>query len=236
MKTAWEEFFARLAGLGLDALVLGPGYDARAPAELRLSSLASFARSGLLLLSGGAAFFEAFLRERRNEPDPLDNFTRRSVEALVEPLRRAGARVDVRYPFWNEKSPLPFQAIARAAGLAPSPLGLDLHPDFGPWMAYRALLLVDAILEEDPIVGFEPCASCEAPCIPACPVSAVERRGWDAARCFDHRLAGGCADGCESRLSCPVGAGHRYPLPVLRYFQASGLACAGILENSEPDA
>jgi len=233
MRAAFEDFFARLGEVGLDALVLGAAYDARAPAELRLSSLAPFARSGLLLLSGGAAFFEAFLRERRDEPDPLDSFTRRTVEALVAPLSRTGIQLAVRYPFWNEASPLPFQRIGQAAGLHPSPLGLDLHPRYGPWMAYRALVLVDAALEEQPVVGFAPCADCEAPCISACPVSAVGRKGWDAARCFEHRLAGGCADGCHSRLACPVGASHRYPLPVLRHFQASGLDCAAGLESSK---
>jgi hypothetical protein len=222
----WDEFFGRLGEVGLDALVLGPRYDERAPAELRLSALVSFARSGLLLISGGAAFFEDFLRKRRDEPDPLDAHTRRTVEALVQPLARSGVRVAIRYPFWNEASPLPFQHIGRAAGLYPSILGLDLHPRHGPWMAYRALVLLDRPLEEKPFRDFEPCVGCEAPCIAVCPVSAVSRQGWDANRCFDHRLKGGCADGCHSRLACPVGASQRYPLPVLRYFQGSALACA----------
>lgn len=231
MEGVYDEFRRRLDEVGLDALVLGPRYDERAPADLRLSALAPFARSGLLLISGGAAFFEDFLRKRRDEPDPLDAHTRRTVEALVEPLLRSGVRVALRYPFWNEASPLPFQTIGRAAGLFPSLLGLDLHPRHGPWMAYRALVLLDRPLEEEPFRAFEPCVDCEAPCIAACPASAVSRQGWDANRCFDHRRTGECADGCHSRLACPVGASQRYPLPVLRYFQGSALSCTTKSKN-----
>src|SRR5690606_40292919 len=69
----------------------------------------------------------------------------------IEPLSDAGWRVAIRFPFWNEPNPLPFQAIARAAGLAPSLLGLDLHPRYGPWIAYRALVLTDREIPETPI-------------------------------------------------------------------------------------
>ncbi len=222
-----DAVLAALEREGLEALVLGPTYDARAPKPLRLSALAPFARSGLLLLSGGARFVEGFLQANEPGPDPLDGYTRRLVGTSIEPLSDAGWRVAIRFPFWNEPNPLPFQAIARAAGLAPSLLGLDLHPRYGPWIAYRALVLTDRDIPETPIDGFAPCATCSAPCIEACPVGAVGRAGWDAARCFDHRRAGGCAEGCHARLACPVGSAHRYPPHVLRFFQASGLACAG---------
>lgn len=228
-----ERLLGDLGRAGLEGLPLGPRYDEGVEAPLRLESLASFARAGLLVVSGGSAFFENFLREQREEPDPLDAYTRRVVEALVAPLRRAGRRVEVRYPFWSEEAPLPFQRIARAAGLAPSLLGLDLHPRFGPWAAYRALLLLDFALEEPAVPRFEPCLGCPAPCIEACPVDAVSRAGWDVERCFDHRLGeGGCGDGCHSRLACPVGAEHRYAPPVMRYFQASALACSPRSKNS----
>lgn len=227
-----QTFFEELHRAGLEGVVLGRHYDSRVEAELRLASLAPFARSGLLLVSGGSTFFEHFLRQKREEPDPLDAYTRRLVASLVEPLRREGIRVAVRHPFWNEADPLPFQRIARAAGLAPSLLGLDLHPRFGPWVAYRALLLLDLSLEESEVSNFEPCLGCAAPCIEVCPVGAVSRAGWDAKRCFDHRVdEGGCAEGCHSRLACPVGAEHRYAPPILRYFQASALACSPKSKN-----
>lgn len=227
-----QALFARLEEAGLDALVLGSSYDDRAPPALRLAALAPTARSGLLLVSGGSTFVENFLQSEEPGPDPLDAYTRRLVEDLFAPLARAGISLEIRYPFWNEEAPLPFQAIGRAAGLAPSLLGLDLHPRFGPWVAYRALVLLDRPLEETPISPFDPCASCPAPCIEACPVDAVSREGWDAHRCFDFRRdEGGCAEGCHARLACPVGADRRYTAPVLRYFQASGLTCFSNSKN-----
>lgn len=227
-----EEFLSALEGNGLEARVLGRSYDDRAPPSLRLASLAPFARSGLLLISGGSAFFENFLRNKRDEPDPLDAYTRRLVDSLLEPLRGAGVRLRVHYPFWNESEPLPFQKIARAAGLGPSLLGLDLHPRFGPWAAYRALLLLDLALEDGEVSDFEPCIGCPAPCIEVCPVGAVSNEGWNAERCMDHRLVdGGCSEGCHSRLACPVGAEYRYSPSLLRYFQAIVLSCSPRSKN-----
>lgn len=236
MNEAIEEVFSALERAGLEAVVLGRTYEDRAPPHLRLASLAPFARSGLLLVSGGSTFVEAFLESEEPGPDPLDTYTRRLVTSIFAPLSRAGGQVQIRFPFWNEEDPLPFQAIARAAGLAPSILGLDLHPRYGPWIAYRALVLLDRPLPETPLPAFDPCTSCPAPCIEACPVDAVGRGGWDAARCFEFRNEGGCAEGCHARLACPVGAGFRYPDPVLRHFQASGLACSSKSKNQKGPA
>lgn len=224
-------FRAAAADLGLQVqLGLGPAYDLRAGEGLRLRDLAPWARGGLLLLSGGGAFFDRF---RADGPpagdDPLDRWTRARVEELLAPLRAAGVRAAAHHPFWNEPDPLPFQRIGAAAGLPTAvPLGLHLHPVYGTWLAYRALILLDVPVEEAPPLPADPCAGCDAPCLAACPAGAVTAGGWNALACVDHRVAGAdpCADGCHARLACPRGARHRYPLPTRRFHQAASHATA----------
>ncbi|WP_373046483.1 hypothetical protein [Vulgatibacter sp.] len=227
---------AEAAGLGLQIqLGLGPRYDERAGAGLRLRDLAPFARGGLLLLSGGPAFFDRFAAAGPHAgADPLDDWTRALVERLLVPLRTAGIEAQARHPFVGEAAPLPFQRIGAAAGLgAPARIGLTLHPVHGSWIAYRALLLLSCPVEEHPLPAFTPCESCAAPCIPACPAGAVATGGWDAAGCSNHRVDHGdpCASGCHARLACPVGADARYGDEALRFHQAASFATASAWRN-----
>jgi hypothetical protein len=110
----------------------------------------------------------------------------------------------------------PFQQWAqRAEPVFPSPLGLLIHPVFGLWHAYRALLVFGN--EYSPSTrasGASPCATClEKPCLNSCPVKAFDTQGYNVQRCRDHLLADGLecrASGCLARLSCPIGAPYRY--------------------------
>ena len=52
------------------------------------------------------------------------------------------------------------------------------------------------------------CTPCEKPCLTVCPVSALNKDGYDVARCKDYlNTLGGqhCTDGCLVRRSCPTG-------------------------------
>src|SRR6185295_6011683 len=119
--------------------------------ELRLASLMPGARAALVVGSGGGAFFEGFTRARDASdarPNPLDRYTRAVVEeaarAALDP--RGVAHVEL-YPFLSAPVVVPFQRLGRAAGLGgPSPLGLQIHPVYGAWWAYRGLVVVDADL------------------------------------------------------------------------------------------
>jgi hypothetical protein len=106
---------------------------------------------------------------------------------------------------------IPFQRIGRAAGLGgPGPLGLQIHPRFGPWWAYRALIVLDRPLPPAPPPG-DGCAGCDAPCVAACPAGAVGRGGFDVAACHGRRLvAAPCRLSCDARIACVRGPEHRY--------------------------
>lgn len=139
-------------------------------------------------------------------PDPLDRWSERCLGELA---RHLGAQALFPFggpPYW------PFQRWAqRAEPLAPSPLGLLIHPDYGLWHSYRgALAFAEAIDWPPAAQAPSPCASCaDQPCLTACPVSAFGPAGYDVAACAGWlRSPAGqtCMDqGCQARLACPVG-------------------------------
>ncbi len=226
------------AGMGLLGVLAATRYDALVPAAWRTPALRPGARSALVVASGGRALFDAFSaaseaalarpkaaqraegeRSRRSN-DPLDAYSRRVVEAAAGRLgggaralfafeRRGGVYAD-------------FVALGQAAGLgAPSRLGLLLHPEFGPWMSIRAVLLTEReVAETGPASGFDPCSGCPAPCVRACRGAAVPaaargfdsaRLGFDVAACRATRASDpGCRLRCDARRACVIGPDHAY--------------------------
>ncbi len=165
----------------------------------------------LLIGNAGPGMWRAFAATEPVGRNPLDRWTRQVVEPIA---RRAGGTAC--YP--ADGPPYhPFQRWAqRAEPVAPSPLGILIHPTYGLWHAYRAALMFTERLDlpdrpDTPI----PCASClERPCLSACPVGAFTADGYDVRRCVDYVKSTGEADcagsGCRARHACPVGVSYRY--------------------------
>jgi hypothetical protein len=195
----------------------------KAAIPLSLMELLAGARTGLVIADGGGAFFSRFAgRADRAVADPLDAYTRAAIPAALGRVIAPTAFV-VYFPF--ARAPLlPMQRLGRAAGLPPAgPLGLQIHPQFGPWWAYRAFaVLTEAIPDEPPLASV--CEGCPAPCVPACPGLAVERHGFGLERCLAHRLIDpACHHACGARRACPVGAAQAYPAEQLSYHMAASL-------------
>ena len=173
------------------------------------------AASLLLVGTVGAAAWPGFAaapEARDGRPHPLDRWTRRVLGGLAAefgatPLFPFGAP-----PF------LPFQRWAmRAEPVAPSPLGILIHPDHGLWHAYRGALAFAVRLDLPPRSRRpHPCDRCpDRPCLAACPVGAFVAGGYDVAACLGHISGAAGADcmelGCRARRACPVGREHAYP-------------------------
>ena len=218
-------------GLNLVGVAAVDAYDALVPARYRLHDTHDAVRSVMVIGNGGGAFWEACRAYLGRHPEleahahPLDAFTRDVVETHVATaLARGGIRGVLRFPFDRDEPPLSFVHLAEAAGLGRrSLLGLLVHPEFGPWMALRAALLLERPAQAArPAAGFDPCATCaERPCIAACPAAAIAASGWDVERCVTHRLAaeGNCDDACHARVACVYGVAHRYPPEATAYHQ-----------------
>jgi epoxyqueuosine reductase QueG len=186
-----------------------PGPDDRAPEGTRFM---------ILIGNAGPDMFRRFARERNPEFDSIDKWTRDAVTALAGDLSARAV-----FPF--DAPALPFLTWARRGGAGHvSPLGLNIHPTFGLWHAYRAALLFPVAFDlPTPSAGRSPCETCASrPCLSACPVSAFSTAGYDMALCAAHletEDGGRCMDGgCLARHACPVGQGFAYAPAQARFF------------------
>jgi epoxyqueuosine reductase len=228
-------------GLNLVAAIPAERYDSAVAPAYRTGSFVSAElpatpRSIVLIGNGGGDFWRAFSdfadrnsgwRERAN---PLDDFTREIIEReVVAAARDAGARCVAIYPFVNGGPLLNFIELAKVTGLGgPSIIGVVLHPTYGPWMAFRAALIIDVEVElPGAATGFDPCPTCvPRSCIAACPATAVSfPAGWDIPKCLTHRIEveADCAARCHARVACVVGPEHRYPDDELAYHHGRAL-------------
>jgi hypothetical protein len=156
-------------------------------------------------------------------PDPLDRWTRQTIDPIARALHGHALYPFAGPPYW------PFQQWAeRAEGVRSSPIGIQIHPVYGLWHAYRAAILlrepVDLPRAEHP----HPCDTCvDRPCLSHCPVNAFSKQGYDVAGCVDHVVAtqqstAACSNvGCLARLACPVGAAWRYRPDHARFHMAA---------------
>jgi hypothetical protein len=227
-------------GLNLFAAIPLARYDAAVQPEARASLIEPGARSIAVLGNGGGDFWAAFKRHAARNPgwwegeNPLDDFTRDLVEREVAaPLREAALRYTIVHPFMHPSArggrTLNFVELGKAAGIAgPSILGVVVHPVFGPWIAFRAALLLDFEIDAPGDArGFDPCPGCILrSCLSACPVGAVSfPAGWDVPKCLTHRVEvePDCAGRCHARAGCVLGPEHRYPDDELAYHQMRAL-------------
>ena len=169
------------------------------------------ARFVVLIGNAGPDMFRRFARERDPAKDTMDGWTRGAVSQLAADLDARAV-----YPF-DMDPPWPFLTWARRGGAGHvSPLGLNIHPTYGLWHAYRAALLFPVEFDlPTPRMGQHPCEACaEKPCLSACPVSAFDGTRYDVMGCAGHiatQAGTTCMKGgCLARHACPVGQGFAY--------------------------
>ena len=226
---------AQRFGLNLTAAIPAERYEVAAAPAYRAGAICPGCRSIVVIGNGGGDFWRAFKTHVAENPgwldreNPLDDFTREVVEKeIVKPIQSAGARCIAVYPFGSGPM-LNFMQLAMIAGLAgPSIIGVVVHPVFGPWIAFRAALLLDREIDRPGgAIGFDPCPTCSTrSCISACPAAAVSfPSGWDIPKCMAHRVEAhpDCADRCDARMACVLGPDERYPDDELAYHQMRAL-------------
>ena len=101
-------------------------------------SLEEFPRL-ILLANGGPRFWESFSADRPQVEHPMDHFSIQLTERFFKTYLPFVSTIQL-YP---QAYQLPIQQISRFAGWSfPSPLGMDIHSEFGLWYAYRSIYLV----------------------------------------------------------------------------------------------
>jgi hypothetical protein len=209
-------------------LVLRGGFRPAPEDEVPAFSRGRACASLLMLGNVGSSIWPAFSTSPEKgdgQPHALDRWTRRVIDAIAGQL---GAQAF--YPFGGPPW-LPFQRWARRAeSLAPSPLGILIHPEFGLWHAYRGALGFAETVELPALAPrSHPCDSCaERPCLSSCPVRAFTAGGYDVKACRQHvmSMAGASCreEGCRARLACPVGRAFVYPPAQMGFHMAAFLS------------
>jgi methylmalonic aciduria homocystinuria type C protein len=221
----------RLAGVGFDLVAAGRVADYHrqlAPtAEFRLAPFPGVCapEERLVVLIGHsravwAPFLAALAREpwRREVANPLDAWTADVLTAALAVAVPPGVRTDT-YAYW-EPPPrrVAMQVLAAALGLAArGPAGLSAHPIHGPWIAFRAAVVIDT---PGPLPTGTPapsnadvCARCaRTPCAPALAAALAATATHDAPG-----VAASWQRWVAVRDACPIGRDRRYSEAQLRY-------------------
>jgi hypothetical protein len=172
MRAPWhtrdvQDALAQVAAAGFD---LAHDFDTRGIRELP--------EGHGVLIGNSRALWPLFEAARRDEDDPLEHYTERTIDAAF-----TGAQIFYAHRRYGG-SFLPFQKIAVATGFgALAPSRLVVHPRFGPWFALRAIVVVDGTGPVRAPIP-QPC-TCEASCavaLDAALADPFEWRAWLAVR------------------------------------------------------
>lgn len=174
-------------------------------------------------------FFSQSSEYSDGQKDPMNRWTKRIVSETMRDVV-----CEIRHPF--DEPYWPFQRIAcEAMNIQPSPLGILIHPDYGLWHAFRAIIIVNQnsslALDIENMIhqvqkSFHPCDTCiQKPCLTSCPVSAFDGTGLDRSGCFTHLDSNSEPDcmtiGCGARNACPVGAAYKYENAQIEFHMKS---------------
>ncbi len=224
---------ARLADAGFDlvSVIKLTRLDASLAESIRDAAVRAGLPAGVgalkvvLVGNSGGRFWDSLTQAERDAADPLDEFSAARAGDAIASLFGQAPSVPV-YPGECDFSLL---ALGRACGWgSPSWLGVYIHPEFGTWFAFRAVLVTTAALPDD-VLGesTDACLQCVTrDCVAACPVGAPHPPGrFDLESCVSQRLADGspCANRCGAREACPVGAGYRYPRELVSHVYGRSL-------------
>ncbi len=170
-----------------------------------------------LLIGNTRLFWTPFRQAEKNEshleddPNPVDCYT---CDAVHSALSVVEPRWVVRWAHVVEPEALPIQRIARATGLAMlSPSHLCVHEVHGPWIALRAVVVIDIAGPAGPAPSApDPCTPCHKPCMAALQ-SALDARTLVDASAIERDWQAWLA----IRDACPLGRESRYSDEQIRY-------------------
>jgi hypothetical protein len=151
--------------------------------------------------------------------DPVDAYTTESLLSIAPLL----GDLTTRFLFSHIKVPHPYpiQRLAERVGFATlSPSHLAIHPLHGPWIALRAVAVIDVPGPTTPLpVLRSPCERCDAPCLPKLQQALSTSPG----PLTSAAIAANASAWIAVRDACPVGRSSRYGSAQLAYHYAPSL-------------
>jgi cyanocobalamin reductase (cyanide-eliminating) / alkylcobalamin dealkylase len=223
-RAPWQDIAERFAGHCAEA-----GLDLSWPFNVRKYNLQAFENERLfdfgrpdalgILVGNTRRLWPVFKRALAAEtalsadPNPLDSYVTARLRALGAGV--LGRPFQLIFAHATAPKPFPIQRLAEAVDFAAtSPSHLSIHPEHGPWLALRAVVVVD-VEGPAPTPGRleSPCRGCSAPCVPAL------RRAIAVSTppLSEQTIAEHAAEWIAIRDACPVGRGSRYGEEQLVY-------------------
>ena len=194
-----DDLRRNLAVVGLRILHVGPADVPDTPFDRG---------SAMIVGQVGSEMWPAFSQSQEfadGQPDPLDRWSRRVISACAPDL-----------PYLNPSDGppfLPMMALTAGGAYSSSPLGLQVHSQFGLWTAFRGILFTNEILPASPAQA-APNPEVFAACYGACPGGSLPQGGrLDAFACGKNLLRdphAPCWQGCLARRACPLGQNYGY--------------------------
>jgi methylmalonic aciduria homocystinuria type C protein len=227
--TSWQNardvLSERLAPLGFEVLgaVASDVYNASLDDKLAAYriELAEHDGPSVALVIGNTRrlwplFLEAFATTTlADEADPLDAYSRRHVGAAAERLgSELGVVSSVRFSFDPPPNTVAIQRLTALAGVAEvSPIGLCVHPAYGPWFSLRAAVVL-GVAGPGASTPAATCSGCASrPCLgPRERVMALGTAGFSRELLAEHWQSW-----LAMRDACPIGRGQRYGDAQVRY-------------------
>jgi cyanocobalamin reductase (cyanide-eliminating) / alkylcobalamin dealkylase len=214
---------AAQAGLDLVQPFSVAHYNAASPEAERLDGLGRSTPGALGILLGNTrrlwpAFTAAYAQDAAlaREAQPLDTYVVTRLSALL--ANATSARTQVVFAHVTAPRAFPIQRLAERVGLAAvSPSHLAIHLLHGPWLALRAVLVIDVPgPEAAPAAVARPCLGCHAPCVPALQQALL----LSGEPLSSPAVAQHTAAWIAVRDACPVGQSSRYGEAQLAYHYA----------------
>jgi len=188
-----------------------------------------------ILIGNTLAIWPHFLAHVRAEPDlsrhehPLDTWVERSIRSALDQMGANATPYFAHHKYL--RGYLPLQHFAQQLGaLALSPSHLSVHPEYGPWLALRALIVLDLEADDGAASGgvfppaTEPCASCAAPCRAPFELAAQNSSPLEGAQ----RVVGHWQQWLRVRDACPQGRPFRYSDEQISYHYARDRRALGL--------
>jgi hypothetical protein len=230
-------------GLNLVGALAAADFDRTQPSGRRLREIAPRCGTVVVVGNGGREFWQRMTLDggasngaSRGAGKPpfvghrmIDD---RCAQASAE-VRALLAQHDVAaQPITPRQHPqVNFAQLAEMAGLGVVSPVSDwlLNPHYGPWLSVRFALLLDGmpwgdLATQGMASEYQPCSTCDQPCVRACQGQACCAGTLDRHRCATWYHGGGCGSGCDMKRACPVGAEHRFGAAEERYRHAEELA------------
>ena len=142
-------------------------------------------------------------------------------ESLKQWLREEHDIAAYPLPYYVERGGLFLKDAAVLAGLGIiGKSNLFLHPEWGPRIRLRSILIEGDLQPNEPIEGFFPCETCDAPCQDACPQNAFLSGVYARPDCIA-RIAADIANKVPSGATDENGNF----VAVIKYCRACEFAC-----------